>query len=471
MIEEVLKTIEQYNLIEDGDKLVLAVSGGPDSIAMLDILNKLRKNSNTEEKKVKEKHNGRNRKINKIDFQICVAHVNHMIREEAKEDEKYVKNYCEKNGIEFYSKSIDVQKIANNKKIGTEEAGRVVRYEFFDEILEKTKSNKIAIAHNKNDRAETIIMNISRGSGIKGARGIPPKRENIIRPLILASRADTEEYCKSHNISYVNDSTNSERIYTRNKVRLDVVPVLRTINPSIEDAFLRFAKNMSTLDEFIEKSAQNALTDSKIDNGYSCEKLKILEKPVLARVIEIICSEKDVEPESVHIELIQKAIEKGGAVSVKNGVTAVASQGIFRIYREENRNKTDVMSEIPIFINKTVIVYNKRVRTELVNIEEFNKRIKFTKNLFNISLDYDTISDIAVFRNRSSGDYISPKGRNITKPLRKLMSELKIPAEKRDDMILLADGNNILWAEKIGVSEMCSIKSTTQKVLIIYIEE
>ena len=196
MIEEVLKTIEQYNLIEDGDKLVLAVSGGPDSIAMLDILNKLRKNSNTEEKKVKEKHNGRNRKINKIDFQICVAHVNHMIREEAKEDEKYVKNYCEKNGIEFYSKSIDVQKIANNKKIGTEEAGRVVRYEFFDEILEKTKSNKIAIAHNKNDRAETIIMNTLRGSGISGLKGIEPKRGKYIRPLIECERTEIEKLIK-----------------------------------------------------------------------------------------------------------------------------------------------------------------------------------------------------------------------------------------------------------------------------------
>ena len=200
MIEEVLKTIEQYNLIEDGDKIVLAVSGGPDSIAMLDILNKLRKNSNTEEKQVKEKHNGRNRKINKIDFQICVAHVNHMIREEAKEDEKYVKNYCEKNGIEFYSKSIDVQKIANNKKIGTEEAGRVVRYEFFDEILEKTKSNKIAIAHNKNDRAETIIMNTLRGSGISGLKGIEPKRGKYIRPLIECERTEIEKYCEQNKI-------------------------------------------------------------------------------------------------------------------------------------------------------------------------------------------------------------------------------------------------------------------------------
>ena len=148
-------------------------------------------------------------KINKIDFQICVAHVNHMIREEAKEDEKYVKNYCEKNGIEFYSKSIDVQKIANNKKIGTEEAGRNARYEFFDEILEKENANKIAIAHNKNDKIETIIMNMLRGSGISGLKGIEPKRENkYIRPLIETERTSIEEYCEEKNLRPRIDKTN-----------------------------------------------------------------------------------------------------------------------------------------------------------------------------------------------------------------------------------------------------------------------
>ena len=450
MENKLLKAIKDYSLIENGDKIIVALSGGADSTALLCSLMSIKE---------------------KFSLTIYACHINHLLRgEESFRDENFVRELCRGLDVELFVLRCDINKLASERNLGSEECGRQVRYDFLKENAKKLGA-KIATAHTSTDSMETIIMNISRGSGIKGARGIPPKRENIIRPLILASRADTEEYCKSHNIPYVNDSTNSERIYTRNKVRLDVVPVLRTINPSIEDAFLRFAKNMSTLDEFIEKTAQSALIGSRVDNGYSCEKLKILEKPVLARVIEIICSEKDIEPESVHIELIEKAIEKGGAVSVKNGVVAVSSQGIFRIYREENRNKAKVMSEIPIFINETVIVYNKRVRTELVNIEEFSERIKFTKNLFNISLDYDTISSIAVFRNRSSGDYISPKGRNITKPLRKLMSELKIPAEKRDKMILLADGNNILWAEKIGVSEMCSIKSTTQKVLIIYIEE
>ena len=155
MKQKVLETIKKYNLIQNGDKIVLGVSGGPDSISMLDILNEIRID-----------------KTNNLDFNIVVAHVNHMIREEAGEDLEFVKNFCNKIGVEFYSKSIDIQKIANTNKIGTEEAGRNARYEFFDEILEKTNSNKIAIAHNKNDKEETIIMNMLRGSGIAGLKGI-----------------------------------------------------------------------------------------------------------------------------------------------------------------------------------------------------------------------------------------------------------------------------------------------------------
>ena len=161
MKKKVLETIKKYNLIEKGDKMVLAVSGGPDSISMLNILNEIK------EEKI-------------IDFNICVAHVNHMIRKEAKEDEEYVKKYCKQKEIDFYSKSIDVQKIANNNKVGTEEAGRYARYKFFDEILEKTASNKIAIAHNKNDKAETIIMNLIRGTGITGLKGIEASKTLII---------------------------------------------------------------------------------------------------------------------------------------------------------------------------------------------------------------------------------------------------------------------------------------------------
>ena len=142
---KVLNTIKKYNLINEGDSLVLGVSGGPDSICMLDILNKIKKEN-----------------LLHIDFNIIVAHINLMIRAEAGADEEFVREFCKKINVPFYSKSIDVQKIANNNKIGTEEAGRNARYEFFKEIANKTNSSKIAIAHNKNDKVETMIMNMLR---------------------------------------------------------------------------------------------------------------------------------------------------------------------------------------------------------------------------------------------------------------------------------------------------------------------
>lgn len=238
MKKKVLETIKKYNLIEKGDKIVLAVSGGPDSISMLNILNEIK------EEKI-------------IDFNICVAHVNHMIRKEAKEDEEYVKKYCKQKEIDFYSKSIDVQKIANNNKVGTEEAGRYARYKFFDEILEKTASNKIAIAHNKNDKAETIIMNLIRGTGITGLKGIEAKRGKYIRPLIECKRYEIEEYCKKENLNPRIDKTNFQNIYTRNKIRNIVIPYIeKEFNPNIIETINRLSELVEEEENYMEKQVE-----------------------------------------------------------------------------------------------------------------------------------------------------------------------------------------------------------------------
>ena len=238
LIHKVYNTIKKYHLIETGDILVLGVSGGPDSITMLDILLKIKQ-------------------AKQISFDFVVAHVNHMIREEAKEDEEYVKNYCIKNDIQFYTKSIDVQKIANTNKISTEEAGRNARYEFFDEVLQKTKGNKIAIAHNKNDKVETIIMNELRGCGIQGLKGIEPIREKYIRPLIECERKEIEEYCKENNIEPRIDKTNFENIYTRNKIRNIVIPYIeQEFNPNIIETMDRLSNLVAEQEAYIQKQVE-----------------------------------------------------------------------------------------------------------------------------------------------------------------------------------------------------------------------
>ena len=238
LIHKVLDTIKKYHLIETGDKLVLGVSGGPDSITMLDILLKIKQEK-------------------QIAFDMVVAHVNHMIREEANEDEEFVKKYCIKNNIQFFSKSIDVQKIANTNKISTEEAGRYVRYDFFDEVLEKMHGTKIAIAHNKNDKVETIIMNELRGCGIQGLKGIEPVREHYIRPLIECERKEIEEYCMENHIEPRMDKTNFENIYTRNKIRNIVIPYIQQeFNPNIIETMDRLSNLVTEQEVYIKKQTK-----------------------------------------------------------------------------------------------------------------------------------------------------------------------------------------------------------------------
>ena len=296
MIEKVIKTIKKYNLIENGDKIILAVSGGPDSISMLDILYKIQQNKN-------------------INFEIIVAHVNHMIREEAMEDAMYVKEFCKKRNIEFYLKSIDVKKVANNNKIGTEEAGRKERYKFFNELAKKTNANKIAIAHNKNDNAETVFMHILRGTGINGLKGIEPKRGMYIRPLIECERKEIEKYCEENNLEPRIDKTNFENVYTRNKVRNIVIPyVQKEFNQNIIETIDRLSKLVTEEEEYMEKQVENAyknllILETKKEIQLDLKKFNMQERVIKSRLIlytitRIFGSSEGIE--KVHIDDIIK---------------------------------------------------------------------------------------------------------------------------------------------------------------------
>lgn len=285
------------NLIQDGDKIVLGVSGGPDSMCMLDMMRELKEEKN-------------------INFEIYVAHVNHMIREEAIDDEKYVQNYCLKHNIEFFVKRADVQKIANDKKIGTEEAGRKVRYDFFEEVLQKTGSNKIAIAHNKNDKIETIIMHLLRGSGLSGLKGIEPIRDNkYIRPLIECERQEIEQYCEIRKLQPRIDKTNFENEYTRNKIRNIVIPYIKKeFNPNIIQTLSRLSEVATDESNYIDLQTQkiyNKLLIEKSDKQIIL-KLKefnqqenVIQKRLVLKTIKELNGSTD-RIEKIHIEDIIK---------------------------------------------------------------------------------------------------------------------------------------------------------------------
>lgn len=236
--QKVLNTIKKYNMIKSGDKIVVGVSGGPDSICLLHILNKLK---------------------DEMNFNIYVAHINHMLRKEADEETEYVKKFCKKIEVECFVKKIDVEKIAKQEKIGTEEAGRKIRYEFFEEVLKKTNSNKITTAHNSNDKAETILLNIVRGSGISGLKGIEAKRnEKYIRPLIEIDRQEIEEYCKINKLEPKYDETNNENLYNRNKIRNELIPYIKKeFNPNIVKTLNRLSEVATDEDEYLKNITKN----------------------------------------------------------------------------------------------------------------------------------------------------------------------------------------------------------------------
>lgn len=258
--EKVIETIQKHNLIKNGDKIVIGVSGGPDSICLLHILNDL-----------KETYN----------IQIYVAHINHMIRKEAVEDEQYVQDMCKTLNIPCYIKKENVAEKSKKEKIGEEEAGRKVRYDFFEEILQKTKSNKIATAHTKNDLSETIIMNLLRGTGINGLKGIEPIRdEKYIRPLIELNREEIEQYCKQKKLNPKEDKTNKENKYTRNKVRNIVIPYIKQeFNPNIIESLYRLSEIVQEESKYFDKIISNVYNNIKIEeqNNLKNEKIEILD--------------------------------------------------------------------------------------------------------------------------------------------------------------------------------------------------
>lgn len=270
--ETILNTINKYNLINPDDVIVVAVSGGPDSMCLLDNLIYLK-----EQLKIK---------------QIVVAHLNHMIREEAKAETEYVENYCKDKNITCYIKFVDVTQKAKEQKIGTEEAGRKERYSFFEEVSKKVNANKIAIAHNCNDNAETVLMHLLRGSGIAGLCGIKPYREGkFIRPLIKCKRNEIEQYCDENKLYPKYDKSNNDNTYTRNRIRNELIPYIqKEFNSNIIETLDRLSELVLDEEDYMEKATIEAFEEIVIEEtndfvSINLKKFNLLEYVIRTRLI------------------------------------------------------------------------------------------------------------------------------------------------------------------------------------------
>ena len=237
IFEKTLSTINKYNLIQKGDKIVLGLSGGPDSVCLLHILNRLKE---------------------VLDIEVYAAHLNHQIRGiEAQKDALYISKLCDELGVTYFIKSINVPEYCKENKLSLEEGARKLRYEMFYEIKEKLNADKIAIAHNMNDQAETVLMRMMRGTGLQGLKGIDYIRDGvIIRPILEVERSEIEAYCEEYKLNPRIDSTNLESIYTRNKIRLELIPFMRdNFNSNIIESIVRMSNSLKSDNEFIEEEA------------------------------------------------------------------------------------------------------------------------------------------------------------------------------------------------------------------------
>lgn len=442
MITKVSKTLIVRNLIDKGDRVIVALSGGADSVSLLHVLLALR---------------------DEFELTIMAAHINHNLRgEESLRDETFVADLCKANGVELFVRSVDVNLLAYEQKQSVELCARQVRYELFEE-LSKNYNAKIATAHTLSDSEETMLYNISRGATLHGLCSIPYKRDYIIRPLLDVSREEVENFCRENSIAFVQDSTNfCEEVCKRNKIRLSVLPPLRSLNEGFHSNFYNLREDLLSVDDFLLKSAEEALRASECKFGFDAMKLSAYHPAVVNYALALIISKQGAKAENRHIKRCSEILRKGGAVALIGNFTAVCTQGLFRVVSDL---KSEEFQEIP-FKAGTSFVYNRAQ----YSIEEITNDDKVNKKLASSCIGYDKISDNTVIRTRRKGDTFAPQGRGLTKPLRKLQNELKIPAEKRDINLVVATGSTVLWAEDIGVSACGVSDKDSQYKLYIYIK-
>ena len=315
--EKFLNTIKQNNLISKGDKIVVGVSGGPDSITLLTCLNKYK---------------------DKFGCEIIVAHVNHLLRKESTSEEQFVENVCKNLNIKFFAKRVDINKLSKEKKRGTEETAREERYNFFEEILKKEDANKIAIAHNMNDNAETMLLNLIRGTGLTGLEGIKPiEYDKFIRPLINCKREEIEEYCKINNLEPRIDKTNFENVYTRNKVRNIIIPQLKEINPNVIETLSRTSEIITYNNEYIRDDAEKVYkkianeSKEKIEisiKDFNMQQSTIKKEIIILAIKKIQGNLKNIE--KVNIDDIEKLATKnvgGKYIKINKHITAKTQKG------------------------------------------------------------------------------------------------------------------------------------------------
>ncbi len=449
MREKILKNIEKYNLIERGDSILIGFSGGMDSSALLYSLLEIQK---------------------EFDLTISICHLNHGVRgEEADRDEEFSRKTAEKLGFFFASEKADMHGLAKKSKISKEAAGRKLRQDFFRRVSEEIGANKIALAHNYNDQVETLIMRIIRGTGMDGLKGIEYRSGNIIRPLLNVSRKDIEEYIINNNLPFVEDSTNFEIEYHRNKIRNVLIPLLEEeYNPNLSSAIFNLSELAKLDSDFLDQYTLDILGNiSKFENDrftVDIDALNKLHRGIQNRVVRMIFNNfpkglMDLSLENVEEILNLKNLESGKYIDNINGVRVRKSYGDLIFEKAEKIIKFDYYFELKKGINE--------FHGMLFELEEVEENIPSENT---ITIPKEMIKGNLVIRNRKNGDRIKPLGLDGTKKLKDIFIDNKIDRELRDQYLIISDLNNIYWIIDLVKSKHTRDKSIEDKYIKITIK-
>ena len=454
MNRKVLTTIKTYEMLAPGDSVVVGVSGGADSVALLHLLVRLRE---------------------EWGIGLRALHLNHCLRgAESGRDEDFVRHLCRDWGVKFTPRQIDVAALAAEQKRGVEECARDERYRFFRQEAQE-RGGRVATGHTLSDSLETMLFNLSRGAALRGLCGIPPVRGNIIRPLIHCTRDEVEEYCRQNGLPYVTDSTNLQNVYTRNRIRHRVVPALRELHPGLEERVLRTLCALRQDEEYLAAAAAGALWGITRGEDYDRRGFLALHPALGNRVLVQLLEGLGIDCSTQRLELLNAMLRQGGGgVQLSEQLFFQCGPERFRFAAPAPRrnyfsNTLDLSpgEKGPI----RVCVAGKTVNFDVFPRGNMNKFEICTPNQFKNGLDYDKIDKIVVIRQRLPGDKLALPGRNGTKTLKKLLNEYKVPPALRWSILVIDDGKGPVWVEGLGPHRRACVDGGTKRVLTIEVTE
>ncbi|MBQ6442826.1 MAG: tRNA lysidine(34) synthetase TilS [Lachnospiraceae bacterium] len=454
LYEDLKRYCETYHMIQEGDRIIAGVSGGADSVCLFLLLCKLRK---------------------EWLFDLSVIHVEHGIRgEESKEDAAFVKKLCEEAEVPCRMRSVDAPGFAKEHRLSLEEAARGLRYrafqEYRQELLADGKDARVllATAHNRGDQAETVLFHLIRGSSMRGLTGIRPVQEGLIRPLLFAPRKEILACLKENGASWREDATNADPAMSRNRLRLDILPMLEELNPEAEAHIAAAAEDLAGWESYLEQETKEALLQC-----LTAEKPLVIKKadyeryaPLMQQriVYEAIVlaagSRKDIERS--HVEAVMELMENqsGRQLSLPYDLNAQRIYQGVRLVRLHTGAKKETRGKTPEELQKLI-------RTRVFDRPE---NLQIPKKKYTKWLDYDKIKNGLQVRTRRSGDYLQIDDAGGEKTLKKYLIDEKVPGEERGDLPLLCDGKHVVWVIGRRVSAYYKVTDETKRIIeVLYV--